>query len=430
MQDPTNNSNNPTTPVMASIPDDQTSVPPLTIPTDTLEPETSEVESTPATTQVNTVSDNYFPPQATPPPKKKFGSNKIIATFLGLVLLVGGITAGLLIIRNPQLFKQQAATTGYDSCGTGFTCQNLSGGACLSAGGESSTCTSAVGATGSCCVPDATPVPSQCNDDADCPGGVGGGYLCRNNQCITRSTIINCDGTQCRVDQCHCLFGDTCSQRTCDQDIQRLCTEQGRSYCSNYQGTGMTCCEVGYICNPSGYGCVTSGNGTPPPTSPPGPTPTPPPSCNSTCTSNTQCTSGMVCNIPTGSTSGNCRNPSCLTSASCVCSTATPTPSPTPPITAACSDVKAYSATWTAYASTDLANLKSGNQVNFCVNGTAGSGTFDMARFTINGVLQPTTTGVRPGSTDLCQTYTIPAGVYAFDVTAEIHHVTLGWVGP
>jgi hypothetical protein len=53
-----------------------------------------------------------------------------------------------------------------------------------------------------------------------------------------------------------------------------------------------------------------------------------------------------------------------------------------------------------------------------------------MGRFTINGVVQTATTAKRPGSNDFCQAYTIPSGVYTFNVTAELHHVILGWVGP
>jgi hypothetical protein len=53
-----------------------------------------------------------------------------------------------------------------------------------------------------------------------------------------------------------------------------------------------------------------------------------------------------------------------------------------------------------------------------------------MARFTINGTVQTQTTTKRPGTNDYCQLYTIPAGVYTFNVTAQIHHAILGWIGP
>ena len=76
-----------------------------------------------------------------------------------------------------------------------------------------------------------------------------------------------------------------------------------------------------------------------------------------------------------------------------------------------------------------LSQLKVGNKVNFCVRGSATSGTFDKAKFTINGVAQAETTGKRPGvtSNEFCQLYTIPSGVTAFNVNAQIHHPTLNW---
>ncbi len=60
------------------------------------------------------------------------------------------------------------------------------------------------------------------------------------------------------------------------------------------------------------------------------PTATPVPQCNDVCTSVAQCGANQVCNIPTGATSGNCRNAACTSEASCVCATATPTPTATP----------------------------------------------------------------------------------------------------
>jgi uncharacterized repeat protein (TIGR01451 family) len=77
---------------------------------------------------------------------------------------------------------------------------------------------------------------------------------------------------------------------------------------------------------PTGTPTAPPSTGTPAPT----PTPTSPPGCNSTCTTNAQCTNSMICYIPSGSTTGNCRNPSCQTSTSCVCAT---TPAATAPPT-------------------------------------------------------------------------------------------------
>jgi hypothetical protein len=105
-----------------------------------------------------------------------------------------------------------------------------------------------------------------------------------------------------------------------------------------------------------------------------------------------------------------------------------PQPTPTAPaITAQCQNVKAYSPTWILLTTTQLSQLDTGDTVNFCVTGVATGGSFDRARFTINGVLQPETITERPGSTDFCQLYTIPAAATTFNVSAQINHVTLGW---
>ena len=112
-----------------------------------------------------------------------------------------------------------------------------------------------------------------------------------------------------------------------------------------------------------------------------------------------------------------------------------PTSPPTPGPTAVCQSVKAYSSTWTLLTTTQLSALTSGTTINLCVSGTASSGSFDKAKFTItsrsgevgNANVYPETTVKRPGSQDFCQSYTLTAGVRSVDVTAQIHHPTLGW---
>ena len=42
-------------------------------------------------------------------PKKKYGTGKIIATILGLFLLIGGVGAGITLTQQKQLFQQKAS---------------------------------------------------------------------------------------------------------------------------------------------------------------------------------------------------------------------------------------------------------------------------------------------------------------------------------
>lgn len=103
------------------------------------------------------------------------------------------------------------------------------------------------------------------------------------------------------------------------------------------------------------------------------------------------------------------------------------TPTPPPAITAQCQNILAFTETWVALPGNTLSTLKVGDKVNFCVNGVATGGSFNKAKFTINGVEQAETTTKRPSSEDFCQLYTIPAGTTTFSVTAKINHNTLGY---
>lgn len=86
-----------------------------------------------------------------------------------------------------------------------------------------------------------------------------------------------------------------------------------------------------------------------------------------------------------------------------------------------------YTPNWTPLSAAEFYNLPAGGQVYFCVNGVTNTTTFDMARFTVNGVLRPSVTLRRPGSSDFCDLYTIPANTYTFTVQGEIHSPVLGW---
>lgn len=105
------------------------------------------------------------------------------------------------------------------------------------------------------------------------------------------------------------------------------CTTPGSQ--SNCPG-GLTCQTVGGVnrcVNPScsqNSDCICA---TPTPT--PTPTPGQPNACGGTCGSDSNCQSGMTCYITSG-TSGICRNPSCVTSSTCVCATPTPVALATP----------------------------------------------------------------------------------------------------
>jgi hypothetical protein len=94
-----------------------------------------------------------------------------------------------------------------------------------------------------------------------------------------------------------------------------------------------------------------------------------------------------------------------------------------------CLNIKAFDTSWNPLSASQLLTLKVGDAIRFTVAGQATAGTFDKARFTINGTLRPEVTQTRPGSdpTEFYDEYTIPPGVTSFTITAEVHHSTLGW---
>jgi hypothetical protein len=103
------------------------------------------------------------------------------------------------------------------------------------------------------------------------------------------------------------------------------------------------------------------------------------------------------------------------------------TPPPTPFYIAKCQRIQAYNEAWTLLTTANLSTLKAGDKVNFCAVGATNNGSFDKAKFTINGTAQAETTTKRPSSNDYCQLYTIAASVNTFNVNAQVHHTTLGW---
>lgn len=108
--------------------------------------------------------------------------------------------------------------------------------------------------------------------------------------------------------------------------------------------------------------------------------------------------------------------------------TNTPTPTLPPDIVAECSTVTAYDTNWNSLSKAELADLNPGDTVYFTVYGTANNGSFDKARFYVNGSPIGESTNKKPGSEEFYIEYTIPDGVTSFSVKGEVHHTDLGWI--
>jgi hypothetical protein len=96
-------------------------------------------------------------------------------------------------------------------------------------------------------------------------------------------------------------------------------------------------------------------------------------------------------------------------------------------VTASCGAVEAYDTNWNKLANSELSQLQTGDIVRFTVKGTTTNGSFDKAKFTINGTALSETLSKKPGTDIFYSEYTIPTGVLSFNVTAQVHHTSLGW---
>lgn len=108
-----------------------------------------------------------------------------------------------------------------------------------------------------------------------------------------------------------------------------------------------------------------------------------------------------------------------------------PPSSPNPPSSdpvVSCLNVKAYDTSWNVLTLDELNKLKTGDKVRFTVAGTATSGTFSKAKFTINTAVQPETTTKKPSTEEFYIEYTIPINVEDFSINAQIYHSTNGWI--
>ncbi len=95
-----------------------------------------------------------------------------------------------------------------------------------------------------------------------------------------------------------------------------------------------------------------------------------------------------------------------------------------------CSDVIAYDTNWNLLSHNDLTKVKTGDKTRFSVHGinsVPATGTFEAAKFVINGVSSPEITDKRPGTEQFYYEYIVPADVNDFEIAAQIKHSERGW---
>jgi len=392
---------------------------------------------------------------ATVTPRKKFGGGRIIATILGILLLVGGVGAGIILTQQRQDVREKAEacdcgmadtggclpctiggepvpsanvgiTPGKDcECGIkegGFGCKPCSGEEALPACGTNLTCkTSSVSGASTCknsygdtlwCCGSGQIINSSntCQNSSSCPVGrsCGSSPVSGTTQCLSGGTTAFC-----------CPAGENYDQfNGCSQAQTEYCSTNGE-------------CAFPKFCDSGTHKCIYASNTTCGRDTDPGA-----PVCCSPEVAQNCATASKVCEESSrleciGSVGGS--NVWCTIDAnSSQCGGAgTSPPSTNPPdgTSAQCLNVKAYDADFTLLTATQLSALKPDDVVNFCVAGSKTAGEFDRAEFKVGNAAKVATTTLRPGSNDFCQSYTIQATDTTVSVKARIHHTPLGWVG-
>lgn len=352
----------PLPPDFQNVPADNPSISP------TIQPPSQSVDNS------GSAAPSDLPPMIATP-KKKFGGGKIIATILGIFLLVGGVGTGVYLVRQQQTINSQAGgctdTSGCYYDGQYFASSEDLGSyrATLADNDDRAQVIDTI--------QEQTAQENQGSTNNECGGP--GQKVCE----------VVCEGGSCHYgnvgfDINNPPAGITCNRLNCWANTSPPVPSGN---CANNQGSCLVSTRIGVA--PDGKVCD-------------GP-------------HYTTCAAGYTC-----------RNYDCVPP-ELIQTTSSDTPPPSGSSTASCQNVKAYDSVWTPLTSTGLSTLSTGTVVNFCVTGTTTSGTFDKAKFTINGTVQTETTTTRPSSTDFCQSYTIPVGVSVFNVSAQIHHTTLGW---
>lgn len=276
--------------------------------------------------------------------KRSGNRGKVIATIFGLLLVVGGVVAGTVLVRNQQLVNQKAAGTectaptqsnpynGSVRCGSPYCSTSTKGQLCNADGTWSTNCVDAhaCGYTaGDYCQGEGQTRSCQnLGYSSDYTCGADGNCYCTGGNCGTRrdKRFIGCSSTDPCMN-CYAEAGGsnvTCYRENSSCGLKAECMGTGGGGGGACEGTcfGSTwtdsngvvhdvtnCGSVGYqgangSC-PSGQICCKPISG------PPTPTPTPKPVCGQACSQTSDCQSagngGTVTCV-----NGTCQNAACI----------------------------------------------------------------------------------------------------------------------
>lgn len=277
-------------------------IPPATPPQDTTAPFPLDVQAPAPIIEPGQDSGSAAPIPGEPPemPKKKFGKGKIIATILGILVLVGGVGTGLFLVGQKQIFQPKAGpytsycnnlnkTSGccYYSCSQKINCSNgnLEMGYCgTNCGQGTGNCGGGTQCTGNGY---ACTAASQC-----CSGHCNG--ICYTPVATSTTTATATATASCFADGTNCDVDSECCSRNCDHNVgsptagkciaatSGTCSKAGDCSCTganNYRwatdttaGTHDPCkldpdtlcqavCAKPYMCSGGSCSQVLTGNG-------------------------------------------------------------------------------------------------------------------------------------------------------------------------
>jgi len=329
-------------------------------------------------------SDNT-PPSVTStivsPPLKKKKKGKIVATILGVLLVVGGVGVGVALVRQNQDIRERAWT------------QN------------------------SCESQDAVLCPSPCYDATyeagrrNAKGELEECYCKRNNEScsISSSTVpvpTSSTASQCsRITDTRKATGDALTIESSDINKCKAACPDGTIWVAKYKCNGI---NLSQGCQDNGV--VLSWDAKAGESFPIGSLDCGTIQIDAGC-KNQANTYGSVAFLSK--------------SANIPCKTPAPTQPPKEE-SAQCLSIKVYDTNWNLVPQSQLSQLRPGDKVRFTVIGSPAD-KIDKARFTINGQLGQEVTTKKPGTDEFYTEYTIPSGATTFSVKAEVHHITLGW---
>lgn len=329
--------------------------------------------------------------------KPKKSGKKTIATILGVLFLVGGIGAGVVLVQQQQDIREEAKVID----GTG-------------------------GGTGSSVKCGDTGTNNQCGASGGCPAG----QKCVNSyvmiySCKTRSECTVVDTKL--PNGLSCTSNNQCKSGYCDKTCKNkpapapkscatgdLCRKQSDGCPSGYKITGGSCSITDSIC------CTPDGIG------------------GTSCILDNNCLEGredVCCSLKQYD------DPTCTTPIKKRCGVKpggttpqkTATPAPGSPsgsrLSCKCTEIKVFGSEGILLTADTLKDLVVGDVITVATRGTASSGAITKARFIINGTTRPEITGKQEigGVSYYTDTYTIPESVTSFTVNAQLFHPSVGW---